>query len=185
VRDVTELLKQWNDGHAEARDQVVALLYAELKKLARRSLKSERTDHTLQPTALVNELYEKLVDQRSVRWQGRAHFFAVASSLMRRILVDHARRKKAARRGGGTLRVEIGDGAEGAVNGPDVDMIALDAALEDLERLDANQARLVELRFFGGLATEEAAGVLGVSRATADRDWSMARAWLHTRLVAT
>jgi RNA polymerase sigma factor (TIGR02999 family) len=182
--DVTGLLLEWNEGSPEARDRLIQLVYEELRRLARRSLDAERRDHTLQPTALVNELYQKLVDQRRVRWQNRAHFYGVASTLMRRILVDHARRRKAARRGGTAVRVEVLEELAVAIPGPDVDLIALDEALEELAKLDAGQAHLVELRFFGGLPVDEAAEVLGVSRATANRDWSMARAWLHARLAA-
>ena len=184
--DVTGLLLQWSEGRPEAREKLIPLVYRELRALANRSLRAERSDHTLQPTALVHEAYEKLVDQRSVHWQGRAHFFAVAAALMRRILLDHARRRLALRRGGGPQRVQIDEelvaGSGAAAN---VDIIALDDALTALAELDAGQARIVELRFFAGLSLEETAEVVESSRATVHREWSMARAWLHRRLTAT
>lgn len=183
--DVTGLLLQWNQGKEEARERLIPLVYRELRKLANQSLKSERSEHTLQPTALVHEAYQKLVDQRRVRWRNRAHFFAVAAGLMRRILVDHARRHRAQRRGGDAQRLSISEDLVGAADSrPEVDLIALDDALLELATLDPGQARIVELRFFGGLSAEETAEAVGVSRATVQREWAMARAWLHGRLSA-
>lgn len=180
--DVTGLLLQWNEGSQEARERLIALVYQELRRLAARALRSERSDHTLQPTALVHEAYLKLVDQRKVQWRNRAHFFAVAAGLMRRILVDHARRHRAARRGGTAPKMSIAEDAVAAPGGPDVDLIALDVALTELHAFDPDQSRVVELRFFGGLTVEETAEAVGASRATVQRDWSMARAWLRERL---
>ena len=180
--DVTRLLLQWSEGKREARDQLIPLVYRELRRLAVRSLKSERSDHTLQPTALVHEAYEKLVDQRQVHWKDRAHFFAASAALMRRILVDHARRRGALRRGGSAKKVSM-DGVEVAT-APDVEVLALDEALTELAGFDPDQARIVELRFFAGLSLPETAEAVGVSRATVHREWAMARAWLHRRLSA-
>ncbi len=183
--EVTALLLQWNEGQEDARERLVALVYPELRRLASRSLHSGRGDQTLQPTALVHEVYQKLVDQRKVRWQNRAHFYAIASELMRRIVVGHARHRHALRRGGFGERVPLSEEMVGTALGPDVDLIALDDALNELATLDKELARVVELRFFGGLNVEEAADVLGVSGSTVKRDWSMARAWLHRRLSST
>jgi RNA polymerase sigma factor (TIGR02999 family) len=180
--DVTGLLLAWNGGSEEARAKLIVLVYRELRRRARRALASERPDHTLQATALVHETYQKLVDQRRVQWQNRAQFYAVAAGLMRRILVDHARRHGAARRGGGAPRASLDDAAPSAGPPNLVEVIAVDDALVELTALDPDQARIVELRFFGGLSIEEAAQVVGVSRATAYRDWAMARAWLRRRL---
>ena len=178
---VTRLLREWSDGDQEALDRLIPLVYDELRRLARQYLRHERPGHTLQPTALVHEAYLKLVDQRRTRWQNRAHFFAVAAQLIRRILVDHARSHAAAKRGGGvsTLALETGPGLalEGELN-----VAALDDALSHLATLDARQARLVELRFFGGLNVAETAEVLGVSSATVKREWQTAKAWLYREL---
>ncbi len=182
--DVTGLLLRWNEGNPEARAQLIPLVYRELRRLAGRAMKSERGDQTLQPTALVHEAYQKLIDQRRVRWQNRAHFFGVAATLMRRILVDHARRRDAHRRAGEAERLLITDAASGPSWEPDIDLIALDQALSELARLDPDQARIVELRFFGGLTAVETAEAVGISRATVHREWAMARAWLHHQLEA-
>ncbi len=182
--EVTALLLQWNDGKEEARERLVALVYPELRRLASRSLRSGRSDQTLQPTALVHEAYQKLVDQRKVQWRNRAHFFAIASELMRRIVVGHARQRHALRRGGNAEQVPFDEEQAGTALGPDAELIALDDALSELAALDKELARVIELRFFGGLGIEETAEVLGVSRSTVKRDWSMARAWLHRRLSA-
>lgn len=181
--DVTRLLLEWNKGKLDAREQLIPLVYQELRRLAARSMKSERGEHTLQSTALVHETYQKLIDQRRARWQNRAQFFAVAATLMRRILVDHARRRGALRRGGPAGKLSIAEVTPDAVGPPDVDVVALDEALTELARLDADQARIVELRFFAGLSVPETAEALGISRATVHRDWAMARAWLHQRLT--
>jgi RNA polymerase sigma factor (TIGR02999 family) len=151
-----------------------------LRGLAGGYLRRERPDHSLAPTALVHEAYLKLIDQRQVRWQNRAHFFAIAAHVMRRILVDHARSRGAAKRDGGQ-RVELHD-AQVAIEPPEVDVLDLDAALEKLSGLDPRQSELVELRFFGGLTVDEAAAVMGVAPATVDRDWALARAWLFREL---
>lgn len=180
--EVTELLRSLGEGTSEDRDRLVALVYADLRRLAARALRAERRDATLQPTALVHEAYQRLVGQKRTHWKNRAHFFAIAAGLMRRILVDHARRAKALRRGGGVGIAPLDEAAAGGAGSPAVDVLALDKALADLGALDPDQARLVELRFFCGLTMVETAEVLGVSRATVYRDWSMARAWLHHRL---
>lgn len=182
-RDVTELLLQWNEGRPEAREQLIESVYRELRRLAGGLLNGERRDHTLQPTALVHEAYQKLIDQRRVQWQNRAHFFAVAARIMRRILVDHARARRALRRGGRDVCVPLTDDAA-AIEPADVDLISLDDALSELAALDPDMARIVELRYFGGLTVEESAEAAGVSRATVHRDWNMARAWLRQRLGA-
>ncbi len=176
---VTGLLLEWNEGNKEALEQLVPLVYRELRKLAARSLRSERAGHTLQPTALVHEAFQRLIDPGKIRWQGRSHFFAVAAGIMRHILVDHARRRAALRRGGGAARLSI----QGEVAAPDVDLIAVDEALTEMEGFDPRQARIVELRFFAGLTEEETAEAVGISRATVQREWALARAWLHRRLA--
>ena len=178
---VTALLARVRDGDAEAKDEMVPLVYDELRRLAASYLRRERGNHTLQPTALVHEAYMKLVDQRQAAWQNRAHFMAVAAIVMRRVLVNHARDRAAEKRGGGvapeSLTV-VGDVAAASA----VDVLALDLALEKLEALDARKCRVVELKFFGGLTTEEAAEVVGASVATVERDWSFSRAWLFDQL---
>jgi len=181
--DVTALLRAWDQGRTAARDELIGLVYRELRRIASRSLASERRDHTLQPTALVHEAYERLADLRTAPFRDRAHFFAVAAGLMRRILVDHARRRPALRRGGPAEKVVLDENQIGAAAGADVvDVIALDTALNELATLDATQARVVELRFFAGLGPSEIAGAMGVSRATVHRQWTMARAWIHRQL---
>lgn len=179
--DVTRLLLRWNEGSDEARAKLIARVYRELRQLAGRSMRSERGDHTLQPTALVHEAYQRLIDQHTVRWQNRAHFFAVAATLMRRILVDHARKRAALRRGAGAEPLALLDPGA-AQPGPDLDLLAVDDALTQLAAFDPGQARVVELRFFGGLTEIETAEVVGQSRATVQRDWALARAWLRRRL---
>lgn len=178
--DVTALLAAWSDGDETARTRLIDAVYDELRRLARGSLRGERADHSLTPTALVHEAYLKLIDQRHVRWQNRAHFFAIAAHVMRRVLVDHARSRGAVKRDGGQ-RVPLLD-AETAADPPDVDVLDLDAALEKLSMVDPRQSELVELRFFGGLTVDEAAAVVGVAPATVDRDWALARAWLFREL---
>ncbi len=184
AEDVTELLLQWNGGNREALDELMPIITDELRKLARRHLQHERPGHTLQPTALVNEVYLRLVDRRQANWHDRAHFFAFAAGTMRRILVDYARARLTAKRGGGLETVCLEE-ATGLAAGPSVDIIALDQALEALAELDERQSRLVELRFFAGLSLKEAAAVLEVGTATAGRDWATARAWLYARLSET
>jgi RNA polymerase sigma factor (TIGR02999 family) len=173
----TQLLLAWGNGDRNALDQMLPLVYEELHRLAASYLGRERADHTLQPTALVHEAYLRLINQHHVNWQNRAQFLGVAASMMRRILVNHARDRAAAKRGGERERVSLSlvDGASGA---SDVDLIALEDALYRLATLDERKARVVELRFFGGLSMDEIAEVLEVSRSTVEREWSFARAWL-------
>ena len=180
--DVTGLLHAWNDGQPGALDALMPIVYGELHRLAKAKLRGERPDHTLQATALVNEAYVRLVGQTRMRWQNRAQFFGTAAQFMRRILVDHARDRHAAKRGAGATRVEL-DEAILATHERGIDLLALDAALERLEQLDERQSRLVVLRFFGGLTIEEAATVLDISPATAKREWVTARIWLRRELV--
>lgn len=180
--DVTQLLLDWSRGDRTALDRLMPLVYEELRTLADRSLRHERTGHTLQGTALVHEAYLKLVDQRQVRWQDRAHFFAVAAQVMRRILVDHARRHGAAKRGSGNLGLPPDEADAAAPQAPLVDWLALDRALDRLATIDERQVRIVELRFFGGLTIEETAEVLKISQATVKNEWSLARGWLYREL---
>ena len=177
--DVTALLLAWSDGDQAAGSRLIDVVYDELRRVARRHLRGER-DHSLAPTALVHETYLKLVDQRQVRWQNRAHFFGIAARLMRRILVDHARSRAAAKRG--KDRTVFLDAADVETPPLDVDILALDAALDKLAALDARQSKLVELRFFAGLTVEEAAATLHVAPITVKRDWAHARAWLFREL---
>ena len=182
--DITGLLQQWQGGDRQAFDHLIPIVYDELRLIASRHLSREWRPGSLHTTALVNEAYLKLVDQRRVDWQNRAHFFALAAQLMRRILVDHARRALRKKHGGGALETPI-DELPMAAPAPDVDAVdalALDRALTELERIDPDQAKLVELRFFAGLTVEETALVLGVSPATVKREWSVARGWLHRAL---
>ena len=179
--DVTGLLKRWSAGDQEAQERLFPMVYEELRALAAATFRSERPDHTLQPTALVHEAYLRLIGQDRVAWQNRAHFFGIAAQMMRRILVDHARRKKAAKRDAATFRVELSAPEEGPAD-LDPEILSLDEALKGLEALDPRQARIVELRFFGGLTVEETAEVAGVGTATVKREWRTARAWLRREL---
>jgi RNA polymerase sigma factor (TIGR02999 family) len=181
--DVTRLLQAWSAGNRGALDELTPVVYAELHRLARINLRGERADHSLQATALVNEAYVRLVGQTRIRWESRAHFFGTAAQLMRRILVDHARRRQSLKRGGLATRVELDD-ALGAAEERSIDVLALDQALERLAVLDARQSQLVVLRFFGGLTIEEVAEVLEISPATAKREWTTARVWLRRELSA-
>jgi RNA polymerase sigma factor (TIGR02999 family) len=178
---VTGLLLAWGRGEPKALEELIPLVYEELRRRAGRYLRQERAGHTLQPTALVNEAYLKLVNQKRATWKNRGQFFAVASQMMRRLLVDHARRHLADKRGGGVTLVPLEE-AEAALAAPEVDVIALDRALEKLAALDPTQAKVVELRYFGGLTLEESAEVLGTSRATVVRAFRVARAWLEREL---
>jgi RNA polymerase sigma-70 factor (ECF subfamily) len=179
--DVTGLLREWNRGDKAALDRLMPLVAGELRKVAGAYLRRERAGHTLQPTALINEVYLKMVDRQKVDWRDRAHFFAFAACTMRRILVDHARVHRAGKRGA-ALTVSI-EAAGDLVSAPrDIDLLALDEALDALTALDTRQARLVELRFFVGLTIEETAEVLDVATATVSRDWLTAKAWLFRRL---
>jgi RNA polymerase sigma factor (TIGR02999 family) len=178
---VTELLRAWTGGDVTALDRVVPLVYEELRRQAQRYLRRETPGHTLQTTALVHEAYLRLVDQRTARWESRAQFFGIAAQLMRRILVDHARSHHAAKRGGSAIQVPLDEETAAAQEG-DVDLIALDDALNRLAQLDERQAKVVELRYFTGLGIDETAEALGISPATVKREWTMARAWLKREL---
>jgi RNA polymerase sigma factor (TIGR02999 family) len=180
--DVTALLQAWSEGAPEARDRLVPIVYAELRRRAAAQLRRERSGHTLQPTALVHEAYLRLVQQDRTIWRNRAQFFAVASELMRRVLVDRARAGRAAKRSGRWSRVSLLEDAA-SVPARDVDVIDLDTALAELAAFDQRKARVAELRFFAGLSLEEMAVVLGTSVATTMRDWQAARAWLFRRLT--
>ena len=181
TRSVTTLLTDWSRGDTTALDQLLPLVYADLRRIAARQLRRERVTHTLQPTALVHEVYMRLVDQRQVHWQDRAHFLGVAAQTMRRILVDHARRHGAKKRGDGVTRVSIDD-AEEIVAEREIPLLALERALGRLESIDPELVRIVELRAFGGLTIDESAHVLKVSPSTAKRDWRTAKAWLNREL---
>ena len=178
---VSKLLLNWGQGDQGAREALIPLVYDELRRLARRHLRRERPDHTLQSAALVNEAYLRLIRQEQPQWQNRAHFFGVAAQLMRHILVDHARNRAAAKRGAGAPRLTL-DPDIALPQERDLDLIALDVALNELAALDPQQSRLVELRFFGGLSIEETSVVLGVSPATVKREWATARAWLQREM---
>ena len=183
--DVTRLLQEWRNGSREALDRLIPLVYAELRALAARYLSGERPNRTMQTTALVHEAYVKLVDQHSVEWQNRAHFFAISAQLMRRILVDDARHRLREKRGAGAV-IERLDDLPIAAPAPSVDRIdalALDRALQELEKIDPEQARIVELRYFGGLTLEETATVLDVSTSTVKREWAIAKGWLYRALT--
>ena len=180
-QDVTVLLNKIASDDNSAPNQLLPLVYDELRKLASGYLQNERPDHTLQATALVHEAYIRLVDWENVSWQNRAHFFAVAAQVMRNILVDHARKKKAEIHGGNLQKLAL-DEAISFSNSKDVDLVDLDDALKELEKLDERQSKIVELRFFSGLSIEETAHVLGVSTMTVSRDWNFVKAWLYRRL---
>ena len=181
---ITQLLVAWNQGDQDALDQLTPLVYRELHRLAHGYLAGERRGHVLQTTALVNEAFVRLIDWQQVEWQSRAHFFGVAATLMRHILVQFTREQQAAKRGGQAIRVSLSEAADLSTR-HNPDLVALDDALTTLEKLDSRQARTVELRFFGGLSLEEAAEVLQVSLSTVRRDWRMAQAWLHQQLSET
>ena len=176
--EVTQLLVAWGNGNKAALEKLMPLVYEELRRLAHHYMRREHPGHTLQTTALVNEAYFRLVDQKHVHWQNRAHFFAISAQLMRRILVDHARGHQYAKRGGGAHKVSLDEGAVVAEEQA-ADLIALDDALRGLAAIDERKSRVVELRFFGGLSVEETAEVLGVSAPTVKRQWRMAKAWLY------
>lgn len=179
--EVTGLLLSWRQGDARALDRLIPLVYEELRRVARRHLQREQPGHVLQATALVHEVYLRLVDVDRLTLKNRAHFFAVAAKLMRQILVDHARRQQADKRGGGATMVSL-EGVSRAAQPPSMDVLALDEALEALSAIDARQAGVVELRFFAGLDINETAEALGISTATVEREWAMAKAWLYRRL---
>jgi len=177
-KNVTQLLIDWNGGDKNALEKLLPMIYQELHLLASRYLRRERPNHTIQATALVNEAYLRLIDQKQVQWQNRAHFFAIAAQMMRRILINYARDQHAAKRGGYTIKVSLNE-AIGLANTQDLDLIALDEALDQLALTDSRKSRLIELWFFAGLTLEETAEVLDISLATAKRDWTLARAWLY------
>ena len=174
---LTEILRAWTRGDESALGKAIELAYPELREIARRCFRNERSAHTLQATALVHEAYLRLIDVRNLTWQDRAHFFAIAAGIMRRILVDHARARGRAKRGGGMRQVNL-DAALMVTTELDPELVRLDQALEDLAAFDPRKARVVELRYFGGLTSQEAAAVLRVSPQTVNRDWSLAKAWL-------
>jgi RNA polymerase sigma factor (TIGR02999 family) len=176
--EVTQLLVAWGNGNQAALEKLMPLVYEELRRLAHHYMRREHPGHTLQTTALVNEAYFRLVDQKHVHWQNRAHFFAISAQLMRRILVDHARGHQYAKRGGGAHKVSLDEGAVVAQEQA-ADLIALDDALRSLAAIDERKSRIVELRFFGGLSVEETAEALKLSPRTVMREWSMAKAWLY------
>jgi len=180
-QEITSLLVAWSDGDATALEKLVPRVERELHRLAQRYLRQERTDHTLQATALVNEAYLRLIDWKNVRWQNRAHFIGVSAHLMRRILVDYARRKRYLKRGGNAIKVSL-DVAGPLASERSLDLIALDEALNTLAALDGRKSQIVELRFFGGLSEEETAEVLKISPRTVRRGWSLAQAWLNREL---
>lgn len=180
---VTELLREWTNGSTAAMDELLPYIYDELRRRAARYLRRERVNHTLQTTALVHEAYLKLVDQKAVQWKDRGHFFAVAAQAMRRILVDHAKYKNRSKRGGELPDLQLDAAVENAIVESKVDIEALDEALSRLALVDPDGERLVELRFFAGLSLEEAAAVMEISRATAAREWQVAKSWLHRELT--
>ena len=181
--DVTSLLLAWNNGDQEALDRLMPLVYNELRRMARRYMQSENPGHTLQATALVNDLYMHLIDQKRVNWKNRAHFFGAAAQIIRRLLVDHARGRDRLKRGGGGLKVEWNE--EISPSQPiEMNLIALDDALNRLAELDPQKTRIIELRFFAGLSIEETAEVLKISPATIKRDWAFARAWLFSEMTS-
>lgn len=179
---VSHLLREWGRGDVLARDELVPVVYRELRRRAGAYLRRERSDHTLQPTALVHEAYLRLTAQDRVAWQNRAHFFAIAAQMMRRVLIDHAREHQAAKRPGAHLKVLLDDGI-GAAQPRECELMMVDEALVELTRIDPRQGQIVELRYFGGLSEHEVAVVLSISRATVTREWQTARAWLYRRLT--
>ena len=181
THEITKLLIAWGEGDEAALEKLTPLVYQELRRLAKRYMRRENTDHTLQATALVNEAYLRLIEQKNVRWQNRAHFFAISAQLMRRILVDMARARRYSKRGGDARRVPL-DEALVVSKERGEDLVALDDALQSLAGIDPRKSRVVELRFFGGLSVEETAELLKVSPDTVMRDWKMAKVWLHREL---
>lgn len=182
AHDLTRLLVAWSEGDQSALEKLTPLVYAELHRLAHRFMIGERTGHTLQTSALVNEAYIRLIDWKRVRWQNRAHFFGVCATLMRNILVDYARKQRYQKRGGDAIKVSLGEAA-GIVEEDGLDLVALDEAMLDLAKMDKRKSRVIELRFFGGLSVEETAEVLQVSEDTVMRDWRLARAWLLAKMT--
>jgi RNA polymerase sigma factor (TIGR02999 family) len=181
---ISQLLSRWNRGEPDAREKLVPLIYDELRRVARHCLAGQRPGHTLQSAELVHETYIRLVGHEAVHWDDRVHFFAVAAQLMRRILVDHARKRCAAKRGGDRVVLTLDEHLAPAKQ-RELDVVALDDVLHELSRMDPQQGRIVEMRFFGGLSIEETAGALGISPATVKRDWAVARAWLYREMART
>jgi RNA polymerase sigma factor (TIGR02999 family) len=179
--EITQLLEDWSNGNQAALDKLYPLVYDELRRMARRYMSRERKDHTLQTTALINEAYLRLVEQRHVHWQNRAHFFAISAQIMRRILIDHARRYNYAKRGAGAQKISLDETAVAARDRA-AELLSLDEALHRLAEIDQRRSRVVELRFFGGLDNDEIAAVLKISPNTVTRDWNLARAWLYQEL---
>jgi len=179
--EITQLLAEWSEGNQAALDQLYPLVYNELRRLAHGYLRRERKCHTLQTTALINEAYLRLVDQKHVHWANRSHFFGISAQIMRRILIDHARRYDYAKRGGGAQRISLDEAAVVAKQRGQT-LLLLDEALKSLAKIDPRRSQVVELRYFGGLNNEEIAGVLKISENTVTRDWNMARAWLYQEL---
>jgi RNA polymerase sigma factor (TIGR02999 family) len=180
--DVTGMLVKWSQGDKAVLDQLLPAVYEELHRMAARYLRRERPDHTLQPTALINEAYLRLVDKNSITWENRAHFFGIAANVMRRILVDHARGHQAAKRGGSAIKLPLDEAIHGSPKQERMDVIALDAALTRLAKMDPEQSRLVELRYFAGLNIEATAEIMGISPATVKRKWTVSRAWLRREI---
>ena len=181
ANEVTQLLVSWGKGDQQSLESLIPLVYDELRRQARRYLRRERPDHTLQSSALVHEVYVRLIDQRQANWHNRSQFFGVAAQLMRRILVDHARSRGAVKRGAGVTKLAIAEEVA-AIEMQNVDLIALDTSLTKLEQIDPQQCRIVELRFFSGLSIEDTADALGISPATVKRDWAMVKAWLYREI---
>jgi len=181
TNEITKLLQEWQGGDGAALDALVPVVYKELRRLAHYELRKERPDHTLQSTALVHEAYFRLVGRDLPQWEGRTHFFAIAAKLMRQILVDYARRRRASKRGSGVCMLTLDD-AMAMPQGKDVDVVAVDDALNTLAEVDPRQSRVVELRFFAGLSLEETSEAMGIATATVQRDWTAARAWLHREI---
>lgn len=181
TQDITQLLLAWGEGDQAALERLMPLVYEEMRKIARRYMVRQRPDHTLQTTALVNEAYLRLIDSSKVKWQNRAHFFAISAQLMRRILVDFARARMNQKRGGGVQKVVLDEALTISAE-PSAELVALDDAMNELAAIDKRQSQIVELRYFGGLTEEETAEVLDISTRTVRRDWSLARAWLYRQL---
>jgi RNA polymerase sigma factor (TIGR02999 family) len=180
---ITAMLREWGGGDREALEKLMPLVYDELHKQAARYLRRERPNHTLQTTALIHEAYMKLVDQREANWESRTHFFAIAAQAMRRILIDHARARRQEKRGGDNVTLALDDAALIITDERNIDLLALDEALDRLAEIDGQQVRIVELRYFSGLSLEETAEALGISRATVAREWSVAKTWLRRELT--
>ena len=180
--DVTRLLVQWSGGDREALDRLLPFIYGELHRIAERQFRRERVDNTLQPTALVNELYLRLIKQSGVNWKNRSQFFGIAAKIMRQVLVDRARERNATKRGSGNYKLDLTDVGDIPEKTESLDLLALDQALERLASFDEQQTRIVEMKFFGGLSIEETAEAMGISRATVKRDWALAKAWLFLEI---